>query len=155
MPLHFNFSLSVRYFIISHQIQTYRPSHYLCPLLFVSSIHEWEYLCLPFCILCFQETMHQGGCFRDTDSHRQTAKRGRSLKTELEKLLVILSSFIIFELTEVSQTDLLLIRAISGHFISFFFLSFLIVYTIIMTDIKNVYYLELVAWILVDKAQHL
>lgn len=58
---------------------------------------------------------------------------------------MILYSFIIFEPTEVSQTDLLLIRAISGHFISFFFLSFLIVYTIIMTDIRNVYYLDLVA----------
>lgn len=64
--------------------------------------------------------MHQGSCFRDASSHRQTAKRGRSLKKELEKLLVILPSFRILEPTEVSQTDLLVIRAISGHFISFF-----------------------------------
>lgn len=73
--------------------------------------------------------MHQGGCFRAADTRRQAAKRGRSLKTELKKLQVILPSFVIVEPAEVSEIDLLLIRARSSHFTSIF-LSFLIVYTI-------------------------
>lgn len=98
-------------------------------------------------------------CIREAVSEMQPLpgrqpKRGRRLKIKLEKLQVILASFVRAGPTEVKQIDLLLVRARSGNFTSIC-LSFLNSLHYFLCWAPEIYFLELFAWFLIDNAQHI
>lgn len=94
MPLHFNFSLSERYFIISHQILTYRPSLSLLMSSLVCFKYPWmRIVMLAFLYPLFSGNNTSGRLFQrhrlsQADSQKKQKSEKRAGKTSGDSLLI-------------------------------------------------------------------